>query len=106
MQLTKFKGNALKVTADIAPKVEKYVQKFMWGLCGGGGGHKLIPSSLPYKRAISSLVFNKSHSNLASLQILRGCFATEGSILHSLQKLNPKLATSSLGDSRFGVSLF
>ena len=38
MQLTKFKGNALKVTADIAPKVEKYVQKFMWGLCGGGGG--------------------------------------------------------------------
>lgn len=31
MQLTKFKGNTLKVTADIAPKVEKNVQFMWWG---------------------------------------------------------------------------
>lgn len=35
----------------------------------------------------------------------RGFFLTmEGSILHGIQKLNPKSATSSPGDSRFGVS--
>ena len=72
MQLTKFKGNALKVTADIAPKVEKYVQMFMWGLCGGGA--QTYPLSPTIQKSYIFISFQQITFKLGIFTNFKGLF--------------------------------
>ena len=74
LEITKFKGDTSKEREEIALQSREILQTFVTG------GHELAPHHTNICKisrlwgAISSLVFNKSFSNLATLLILRGSF--------------------------------
>lgn len=58
------------------------------------GGAQTYPLPATIQKSYIFISFQQITFKLGIFTNLRGCLAMEGSILHSLQKLNPKLATS------------